>query len=103
MDGEGAFPAVSLTQRLVEGGADEDAPAFGHGGLRRRQGGFWGRPALGLSVLLAPFHTQIQGAVFVHLYGHVLRTKMSDREQRRFRTRCKQKHAKTWIKIEGIA
>jgi len=74
VDRDGVLPAVPLTERLVEGGADEHAPALGHIGLRRRQQvvGRW--LGLGFSVLLALLHTQVQSAIFVHLYEHVLQT-----------------------------
>lgn len=71
---DGALPAVSLTQWLVEGRADEYAATFGHG--RRLRGGqtlIQGSFGRGFHVLLALLHAQVQRAILIHLYGHVLR------------------------------
>lgn len=70
-----ALPAVSLTQRLVEGGADEYTPTFGHGGLRRGQQIIWRGFCLGFYSFFTLFHTQVQGAVFIHLDEHILQAK----------------------------
>lgn len=69
---DGALPAVSVAQRLVEGRADEHAATFGHGRLGGGQRLFQGGFCLGFGVVLALFHAQVQRAILVHLYGHVL-------------------------------
>lgn len=72
---EGALPAVSVTQGLVEGGANQQAATFGRGGLGRAQRVLGRRPRLRLDVLFALLHAQVQGAVFVHLDEHILRAR----------------------------
>lgn len=72
VDRDVALPAVSFTQRFVERRADEHAPTLGHGRLKGRWQLFGRQPSWGLGILFAFLHAQVQGAVFIHLYEHVL-------------------------------
>lgn len=77
---DGALPALPLTQGLVEGWADQQAPAFGPRGLRRAQRLLGCHLGLRCGAPFALLHAQVQRAVLIHLDEHVLQahTEASD-------------------------